>query len=491
MPAATVTRPNFNVVQPGAYSAINASELASPAPNTGPVPAILGTATGGAPNTALFFTSPGILLAALRSGPAYDGARFALLRAPQVCVVRVGKNIKRATIELSGASGHLVTLTSNDYGTWVNSITVAVTTGPIVALRYTDALGNTFKEEWNFTGLESKEPTNAHIAEAINGQLYGYTASNYVTATAGLGTGALTLASATPLAGGTEEAPEAANWTSGLEPLETQEVSIVIPMTSEESVHAQVAEHCNVMSSSNARHERTTVVGGASGETVTKTLERISALHSKRVQVACPGVYQYNAKGEVTLYPPFYRAAMYAGMHCGLTDVATSLTHKETPEIGPEVNYSTAQGAALDQLLLAGASPSAPQPGGGTYVVDSLSTSNEATGYFRDFHKTRSADYVAQYVRRELEAKYTGGKTLNGTGESIEITATQLLKELLSAQIIRAWRAPTVEPGPNTGPIVTSSNSYSVSLPVVLIDADKFIFITVGLQSPTSISTGA
>jgi hypothetical protein len=492
MPTSLVARPNFNVVQPGAYSATSISELSTPAPNTGPIPAFLGTATGGKPNEALYFTSPSILLSVLRSGPAYDGARFALARgAQQVCVVRVGKKVEQGSIELAGASGELVKLTSIEYGSWVNAITVAVESGPIVVVKYTDTAGNIYRESWNFAGLESGSPTNAKIAEAINGKLYGYNASNFLTAEAKAGTGALKTASATALSGGGEEAPEAGNWTEGLTALESQEVSIVIPMTSEESVHAQVEAHCEVMSAGNARKERACIVGGATGEAVKKTIERIESLRSKRVQVACPGVNEFNSKGEVTLYAPYYRAAIYAGMHCGLPDVATSLCHKETGEIGPEVAYSTVQGGSLDQLLLAGASPSAPQPGGGTWVVDSLSTTSEPAGYFRDFHKTRSADYVARFVRNELEAKYTGGKTLSSSAESIALTAGLLLKELQAAQIIRAFNEPSVEPGPTTGAVVTSSNSYIVGLPVMLIDADKFIFLEIALQSPTTIPTGA
>jgi hypothetical protein len=491
MPTSLVSRPNFNVVQPGAYSAVSTSELSTPAPNTGPIPAILGTTTGGKPLTPLYFTSPGILLNVLRSGEAYDGARFALRKAPQVCVVRVGKAVTQGSIELEGASGKLVKLLSLEYGSWVDSITVGVEAGPIIVLKYTDPSGNIYKETWNLSTLESGKPTNAKIAEAINGKLYGYTASNFVTAEAKAGTGELKTASASPLSGGGEEAPEAGNWTEALTSLESQEVSIIVAMTSEASIQAQVEEHCEVMSAGNARKERTSIAGAATGETVAKIIERVGNLRSKRTQFACPGTYQYNAKGEVTLYPPYYRAAMYAGMHCGLPDVATSLCHEETEEIAPETAYSTVQGGALDQLLLAGASPSAPKPGGGTWVIDSLSTSNEPAGYFRDFHKTRSADYVAKYVRDELEAKYVGGKNLNSSEESIALTAGILLKELQAAQIIRAFREPTVESGPTTGAVVTSSNSYVVSLPVMLVDANKYIFIAVPLQSPNTIQAGA
>lgn len=493
MPAATITRPPYNVVQPGAYSAVNVSELTSAPTSTGPIPAFIGTAKGGLPTEALFFSAPGQLLAALRSGPVYDLARFALgANAPTVCVVRVGNSISQGKQELSGTTaGILVTLTSRDFGTWVNAITVTVEAGPVVRLAYVDELGNTFKESWDLTSLKSGEPTNEEIAKAINGQLYGYTASNFVTAVAGAGTGKLKTQSATALTGGTDgSTPAAGDWTNGLTALETQDVSIVVPATAEESVHAQVAEHCNIMSLANARKERTCLVGGLKGETVTKQKERIAALPFARTQLVYPGLFQYNAQGALTLYDPLYRAGMVAGMHCALPDVATSLTHKLTPEIAPEINLSTVQGGPIDQLLLAGVTPFAPAPGGGVWCVDSITGAREAAGVFRDFHKVRSADFVSRYLRVNLERKFTGSKALNGSMESIELQAAVLLKELQARQIIRAFKEPTVEAGPTTGAVVTSTNSYNLTAPVMLVDTNKFIFISVALQSPTTIPAG-
>jgi Phage tail sheath protein subtilisin-like domain len=490
-----VTRPPYNVVQPGAYSAVSVSELTSPSALAGqPIPAILGTAKGGKPNEPLYFQSPGQLLAALRSGIGYDGCRFALgAGPPQIAFVRVGNSITQGTLEMEAVtSGKAIKVTSLDYGTWVNAITMTVTAGPIVTLKYTDELGNVYKEIWNLTEVESGSPTNAKIAEAINGKLYGFTSSNFITAEAGVGTGGLKVVSATNLAGGTDgSAPASGDWTKGLEALENVQVSIVVPMTGEATIHAQVQEHCQVMSNPNTRHERTCVVGGVKGETAAQQITRMASLRSARTQLVYPGMEQYNSKGELSIYDPFYRAAMVAGMHCALPDVATSLTHALTPEVGVETPLSTVQGGPVDQLLLAGVTPFVRAPRSGVWCVDSLSGNNEPSGVFRDFHKTRSADYVARYLRYALETKYVGGKSLNGTRESIQIQTSILLKELLANQIIRAFNEPTVELGPPNSPIVTSGNSYNVTAPVMLVDTDKYIFITVALQSPTTIQTGA
>src|SRR3977135_4220250 len=104
MPVDFVTRPPYNVVQPGAYSAVNASELTSPTGPVGPIPAILGTAKGGQPNTPLYFQAPGQLLAAIRGGIGYDGARFALgAGSPQIAFVRVGKPATPGTLAARAA----------------------------------------------------------------------------------------------------------------------------------------------------------------------------------------------------------------------------------------------------------------------------------------------------------------------------------------------------------------------------------------------------
>lgn len=489
MPTDFVARPPYNVVQPGAYSAVNASELTSPpVANNTPYTALVGPCEGGLPTTPLFFSSPGLLLAVLRGGPLYDAARFNLgTGASQVCVVRVGKKLKQGTLTLTSTSGG-VKLTSIDSGKWVNGITVEVVAGPIVTLKYTDPSGNVFTEKWTFTGT----PTNEEVANAINGLTYGFTASNFVTAVAEEPTKTgLKMAAAAPLTGGEEEAPELAQWEAGFAATENIEPSVMVAVTGEAAIHAKLLEHCQNMSAPTTRHERTAIIGGVKGESPATAIARLAALRSARVQPVYPEVTDFNSKGEVVIWDPFYVAAKVAGMHCALPDPATSLVHAKVPCIGVGVPLSTVQGGAVDQLLLAGFTTLTPAPGGGVWIVDSISASNEAAGTFRDFHKVRSADYVAQYVRRALETKYTGGKTLNGTRAAMGIDAANLLRELKAAKIIRDYKQPTVEPGPTTGAVVTSANSSNVSLPVMLVDTNKFIFITVSLQSPTTTPAGA
>lgn len=485
--AFTVTPP-YNVVQPGAYSAVNSSLISEPNLNPGaPIPVAIGTTLGGAPDKALYFSSPSQLLQALRGGPAYDLARFMFDGgAPQVGVVRVGNTITQASLTLAGTTGNVITLTAKDYGSWCNAITVAVTAGPIISLQYTNSLGEVFTEQWNFTGVTGL--TLAQIVSAINGGLYGYAASNYVTAslvTVSPGTLPLINASAAPLTGGTDgTAPAAGDWTNGLTALQTEPVDIIVPATGDATVHAQVLAHCVQMSSSAARMERTCELGGVLGETVTQAIARQAALVNARENLSYPGFYDYNAQGVITLYDPFYLAGKKAGMRAALPDPATSLVHASVPIIAAEVDLSTVPGGAIDQLLAGGVSPVVKRHGGGGYwIVDDITGYNLPDDIFRDVDSVRSADYVAQYLRNGLEAQFVGGKGLATTESSITQVTTKLLDDLVTQQIIAAFLAPTVSSGPGL-------NGWSVTAPVQLVNTIKYIFITEQLQ-PSSTVTGS
>lgn len=482
-----ITRFPVRPLQPGGYSTLDTAALASAGQVEGaPIVAVLGDAKGGKPNTVLSFATPQAARSVLRSGDGYDTIRATFLaqagRGGPVKFVRVGNGITQSTKALAGSSGTCVTLTSIDYGLWTTNIKVTVTANNTVAIAYTDPLGNTYTETWKV----GASATNQQIADAINGVRPGFAKSAYVTAAAGAGTPALAVLAQTGLTGGADTgAIVSGDWTNGLTPLEATDVDLVVAATGDGTVHAQVKAHCDLTSGPLARKERVAVHGGVLGETGTQAAARAAALAANRSQLIWPGGYLYDDFGVSTLYNPFVLAGGIAGEHAALVDQATSLVHSKLPWlVDVEKALSTVPGGELEVALTGGVTPINVADGGGIWVVDSLST-NMTVSQLADFHKIRTADAVAQFMRARLESKFVGTKSLNGTAQSIFNEATTGLDVLVRRELIRDAGVVDVQSDP------LDPRTYLVNLPVVLPDTTKFVLITVALRPPSATSATA
>lgn len=481
-------RPPISPIQPGAYSAIDASALQGAGLAGLPIVCIIGAALGGTPNQPYTFLDPYQAKNRLRGQALVDMVRFAFgAGAGVVKAVRAGSTITQSTLALAGATATPVTLTSLDYGSWTTQIKATVAANNSVTISYVDAAngGITYSEVFALGATATAQ----NVVDAINGKLAGYQASQYVSAAVTTGTMPLTVIASTALAGGADGSSNAligSDWTAALQAIEGEDVDIVVPATGDSTIHAQVLTHCQNMSTSAARRERVADLGGVLGESVTTVIARMATLHDKRVQVVYPGVVDFDANGLLKQWDPFYAAAKIAGMHAALPDPATSLTHDLVPTVDLEQQsgkyLSTLQGSDLDQLLRAGITPIAPagQSTGGFWVVDSLTGWNQDDS-FRDFHKTRAADAVAVRLRTVLEAKFVGGKALDSSDNDITVAANGVLDNLQLEGIVRAHRDAQVTQG-------ADARTWIVTAPVLLPDAIKYILITVALQPSSSVN---
>jgi hypothetical protein len=176
----------FAPVQPGAYSVIDTTQISTS--QRGPqrkVVAVVGPATGGAPNTPLFVYGQAALKQLLRSGDLYDLARLAFLGGSQpVCVVRAGAAITQGTAAVAAAGGTGLNLKSLDYGAWTNSIKYSVAGSSVLTITYTDPVsGVTYKETYTPTAVGAAIPQN--LIDMISGNVAGTPKSSLVTATLG------------------------------------------------------------------------------------------------------------------------------------------------------------------------------------------------------------------------------------------------------------------------------------------------------------------
>lgn len=150
------------------------------------------------------------------------------------------------------------------------------------------------------------------------------------------------------LEGGTEGVSPS-SWIKFFDALSNFDIFYIVPLTSDASIHAELASHINEMSG-NLGKERRGVVGGENGETIVEIANRAKALASDRIQVVHGGFYDINSSNQLELYPPYILAAQHAGRAAFLED-GESATHDVYRMSSPEYKLEKSE---ITQLLQSG-----------------------------------------------------------------------------------------------------------------------------------------
>lgn len=149
---------------------------------------------------------------------------------------------------------------------------------------------------------------------------------------------------------GGSEGYSPASWVKFFDMLSNYDITYIVPLTSDESVHAELASHVVELSGSLGR-ERRGIVGGNNGETINETLLRAANLASDRMQIVHGGFYDIESGSELRLYPPYILAAQHAGRAAFLEGGETA-THDVYRMSAPEWKLERTE---ITQLLNGGA----------------------------------------------------------------------------------------------------------------------------------------
>lgn len=160
------------------------------------------------------------------------------------------------------------------------------------------------------------------VVDWING-----TAEGYVTATrvANAGTVPANIPF-TYLSGGSDGNVTNSEWSNAYTTLQTVDVQWVVPISSDAAIHAMNDAHCAFMSTT-ARMERRGIVGSDVGTSDADAMTEAKSLNSDRTSLVHLGFYDYDANGNLTLFPPYILAALLAGAFSGVNP-GTALTNK-------------------------------------------------------------------------------------------------------------------------------------------------------------------
>jgi hypothetical protein len=135
---------------PAVVSAVDDSAMADQGASVGNSLLLIGTSTGGAPNSVLKFGSPAEAVSALRSGELMEACRKAFSPSAEtggpatVYAIRVNPAVQ-STLTINDASSvPTIKLTTDDYGLYTNNIKVKIENGTTQGLKLTTQLGNDY-----------------------------------------------------------------------------------------------------------------------------------------------------------------------------------------------------------------------------------------------------------------------------------------------------------------------------------------------------------
>lgn len=214
------------------------------------------------------------------------------------------------------------------------------------------------------------------------------------------------------LEGGTQ-GTSPASWVEYFDALSNFDIFYITPLTSDITIHAELASHINEMSG-NLGKERRGIVGGENGETVAESIQRARDLASDRIQVVHGGFYDVNSNSELQLYPPYILAAQHAGRAAFLED-GEPATHDVYRMNAPEYKLERSE---ITQLLQGGVlafefvlgKNNASQ----SYVrlVQDLTTDTVSTDTVHTERATGAlTDSINKEIREELDNLLTGKRT--------------------------------------------------------------------------------
>jgi hypothetical protein len=210
----------------------------------------------------------------------------------------------------------------------------------------------------------------------------------------------------TYLAGGATGSAAAQDWSDCLDSLQNEDVQWIVPLTSDQSVHAQLVAHCEFMSG-HGRRERRGFVGGALGDSIQTVKTAAALLNSDRVSQVYPGVYDFNRNGVLELRPPYMAAAVVAAAFGGLAP-ASAMTNRAIRARG--VEFRLRNPIDTDELLLGGVLP-IEQTETGFRVVQSISTWLTNGNYNRrEVSVGWGYDTVSRALREGLDQLVRGKK---------------------------------------------------------------------------------
>ena len=270
------------------------------------------------------------------------------------------------------------------------------------------------------------------------------------------------------LLGGTQTLPVLNDWKASLELIETSDIQIVVPWSSDVDVHKAILEHCT--KSAVAGSERNAWVGASANQSITNIKDNwVKALNNRNVAIVGQSVKVLNPQGIIQTLEPKYLALICASMQAG-TPVATPLTRKR-PDVVDVLGSWIANRDVTDAIKAGICALTSDNQG--WRIERSVTTwIKDNNPIYSEVSANESINTSVRDLRNALDI-YIGDRNLNVTSARIlGIVSARLDQQVLNG-IIKAYKNIVLE---NIG------DTLKVNYTVAAVEPLNFIAITASVS---------
>lgn len=270
------------------------------------------------------------------------------------------------------------------------------------------------------------------------------------------------------LLGGTQSSVILSDWTNALELIETSDIQIVVPWSSDVDVHKEILKHCT--KSAVAGSERNAWVGASANQSIFDLKNNwVKALNNRNVAIVGQSVKVTNPQGIIQTLEPKYLALICASMQAG-TPVSTPLTRKR-PDVVDVLGSWIANRDVTDAIKAGICALTSDNQG--WRIERSITTwIKDDNPIYSEVSANESINTSVRDLRNALDI-YIGDRNLNVTSARIlGIVSARLDQQVLNG-IIKAYKNIVLE---NIG------DTLKVNYTVAAVEPLNFIAITASVS---------
>ncbi len=260
-----------------------------------------------------------------------------------------------------------------------------------------------------------------------------------------------------------------ASWADKLDVAIGEGAYIIVPLTSDEAIHAEVARFVEYQSG-NENNEMRAFYGGGLGETIDRVINRAVTLNSTRATVCYPAITRKSIDDTVVKLPAYFTAAIIAGRVSGIA-IGEPATFDYLNLIGVEKILSSGEINRLIENGVTVVEYVRSRNRNGFRIAQCITTyQDDANPAYRENSISEIMDFLNAELREHLEAKFVGTK---GTAVTPALIKNEV-QSFLDQKVREEW---LVEYDPSSV-VVSDGEVIRVSYRCMPVHSINYILIT-------------